>query len=89
LRSSPAIALIEHLRTAGAKVSYYDPLVPVMLLEGGILASTPDPDGGAYDLAIIHTVHPGVSYAWAADCPQILDTTSRFTSGNGSACHVL
>jgi UDP-N-acetyl-D-glucosamine dehydrogenase len=89
LRSSPAIALIGHLRTAGAKVSYYDPLVPVMLLEGGILASTPDPDGGAYDLAIIHTVHPGVSYAWAADCPQILDTTSRFTSGNGSACHVL
>jgi UDP-N-acetyl-D-glucosamine dehydrogenase len=89
LRSSPAIVLIDHLRTAGAKVSYHDPLVPVMLLKRGILASTPDPDGGAYDLAIIHTVHPGVSYAWAGDCPQILDTTSRFTSSNGSARHVL
>ena len=89
LRSSPAIVLIDHLRTAGAKVSYYDPLVPVMLVKRGTLASTPDPDGGAYDLAIIHTVHPGVSYAWAGDCPQILDTTSRFTSSNGSARHVL
>ncbi len=88
-RSSPAIVLIEHLRTAGAKVSYHDPLVPVVLLEGGMLASTPDPDGGAYDLAIIHTVHPGVSYAWAGDCPQILDTTSRFTSSSGGERHVL
>ena len=89
LRSSPAIALIEHLRASGVEVSYYDPLVPVMLVNGSILVSTPEPDGKAYDLVIIHTVHPGVSYAWAGDCPQILDTTSRFVSRNGSLCHVL
>ena len=36
------------------------------------------PRGEDFDLAIVHTVHPGVSYGWVAACKQVLDGTYRF-----------
>jgi UDP-N-acetyl-D-glucosamine dehydrogenase len=86
LRQSSAIPLINGLLFAGAEVSYHDPLIPSVRLADETMASTPDPHGEDYDLVIIHTMHPGVNYAWAEDCPRILDATYCFT---GPKCALL
>jgi UDP-N-acetyl-D-glucosamine dehydrogenase len=79
LRESPALPLIDHLTRRGAKVRYYDPLVPrVRLADGQVLAGVTAPEGGDYSLAIVHTLHPGVDYSWVAACPRVLDGTYQF-----------
>ncbi len=81
LRESPALPLMAGLRRRGAQVSYHDPLVPVVRLDGGQpVASVPAPDGADYELAIVHTLHPGVDYAWVSGCPRVLDGTYQFDS---------
>jgi UDP-N-acetyl-D-glucosamine dehydrogenase len=80
LRESPALAVISGLRRRGAEVSLYDPLVPeVPQPDGTPLRSVEAPDGADYDLAVIHTLHPGVDYAWVGDCPRVLDATYQLT----------
>ena len=60
MRESPALKVIELLRTAGADVSYHDPHVPS--LDGLGLSSVPlDPP--AYDCVVIVTDHSGIDYA--------------------------
>jgi UDP-N-acetyl-D-glucosamine dehydrogenase len=62
-------------------VSCYDPLVPVLRLPSEQeIRSITDPRGEDFDLAIVHTLHPGVSYAWVAACKQVLDATYQFDS---------
>jgi UDP-N-acetyl-D-glucosamine dehydrogenase len=79
LRESPALAVISGLRRRGAEVSLYDPLVPeVPQPDGPPLRSVQAPHGADYDLAVIHTLHPGVDYAWVGDCPKVLDATYQF-----------
>jgi len=79
LRESPALAVIAGLRRRGAEVSLYDPLVPeVPQPDGPPLRSIQAPQGADYDLAVIHTLHPGVDYAWVGDCPKVLDATYQF-----------
>ncbi len=79
LRESPALPIIEGLIREGAEVSYYDPLIPVLDLPGGRqLRSVAAPQGPDFDLALVHTLHPGVDYSWAHDCPLILDATYQF-----------
>ena len=79
LRESPALPIIDGLISRGADVHYYDPLVPEVRLPGGRRAqTTPTPRGADWDLAIIHTVHPGADYSWAHDCPHVLDATYQF-----------
>jgi UDP-N-acetyl-D-glucosamine dehydrogenase len=79
LRESPALPLINDLIGRGVQVKYYDPLVPqVGLADGQVITSVATPAGGDYDLAIMHTLHPGVDYSWVADCPRVLDGTYQF-----------
>jgi nucleotide sugar dehydrogenase len=79
LRESPAIPIIAGLAARGAVVSFYDPLVPVLRLPSGEeIATVPGPRGEDFDLAIVHTLHPGISYAWVAGCTQVLDATYQF-----------
>lgn len=79
LRESPAVPLLACLAERGADVSYYDPLVPSVILPGGEqLKSVTAPRGEDFGLAIVHTLHPGTSYAWVADCPRVLDGTYQF-----------
>ncbi|HEX5996410.1 MAG TPA: nucleotide sugar dehydrogenase [Jiangellales bacterium] len=79
LRGSSAVEIIEQLVRRGAEVGYHDPLVPeVRLPDGQVLTGEADPKGANWDLALIHTVHPGVDYSWATDCPRVLDATYRF-----------
>ena len=80
LRESPALPIIEGLIREGAEVSYYDPLIPVLDLPGGgHLRSVAAPRGPDFDLAVVHTLHPGLDYAWAHDVPVVLDATYQFS----------
>ena len=79
LRESPALPLMSGLISAGAVVSYSDPLIPMVELPGGhLLSSAGSPRGEEWDLAIIHTLHPGTDYSWVRGCPRVLDATYQF-----------
>lgn len=81
LRGSSAVEIIDQLIRRGAEVSFHDPLVPsVRLPSGPVLTGETDPEGTDWDLVLIHTLHPGVDYSWAVDCPRVLDATYRFES---------
>jgi len=58
-RESPALKLIELIRTAGADVAYHDPHVPELPKHG--LTSQPL-DPGAYDCVAIVTEHSSIDY---------------------------
>jgi nucleotide sugar dehydrogenase len=80
LRESPALPLIAGLRAEGAEVGYWDPLIPSLRLpDGSQLHSESAPAGSGWDLAIVHTLHPGVDDAWVRDCPRVLDATYQFS----------
>jgi hypothetical protein len=43
------------------------------------------PQGPDFDLAVVHTLHPGLDYSWAHDAPVVLDATYQFFSGQFSS----
>jgi UDP-N-acetyl-D-glucosamine dehydrogenase len=77
VRESPALTLIELLRSRGAAVEYQDPLVPVLERRGETLIADQEPDVGGYDLVIAHTLHPGHDYDFLEGAWPILDCTYR------------
>jgi nucleotide sugar dehydrogenase len=83
---SPAVDIIAGLVARGATVSYYDPLVPVLRLRGGQeIRTLRSPRGEDFHLAVVHTLHPGVSYTWVAGCRRVLDATYEFGTAPHSA----
>jgi nucleotide sugar dehydrogenase len=79
LRESPALPIIDGLIREGAEVAYHDPLIAAIELPSGRrLESTVAPRGPDWDLAIAHTLHPGVDYSWAHECPRVLDASYQF-----------
>jgi len=78
VRESPALAIVEQLMKKGADVSYHDPHISRMELEGsGTLTSTELSDDvlAACDCAVIVTDHSIVDYARiAALAPLVVDT---------------
>jgi UDP-N-acetyl-D-mannosaminuronate dehydrogenase len=79
LRESSALPLIADLMGGGAEVGYYDPLIPRIQVPGGAATESQDaPAGPGWDLAIVHTLHPGVDYSWVQDCLRVLDATYQF-----------
>jgi UDP-N-acetyl-D-mannosaminuronate dehydrogenase len=82
LRESPAIPLIAGLIRRGADVHYYDPLIDRILLgEERSLTSEANPSCTDWDLAVIHTMHPGIDYTWTRECALVLDATYQFAGG--------
>ncbi|HEX3785683.1 MAG TPA: nucleotide sugar dehydrogenase [Pseudonocardiaceae bacterium] len=80
LRESSALEIIETLLAFGAKVDYYDPLVPTIALANGrSMDSISEPHGTDWDLALVHTVQPGHDYDWVGHCPIVLDATYTFS----------
>lgn len=79
MRESPALSIIEGLGSLGATVTYHDPFVPTLDLEGGghSLVSVPLDDAvlTAADCVVIVTDHRGVDYRRVAQlAPLIVDT---------------
>ena len=64
LRNSPSLKVMQLLLEEGARVSYHDPYVPRLELEGKTFKSVPYNAAALkkYDLALILTAHPGVEY---------------------------
>jgi UDP-N-acetyl-D-glucosamine dehydrogenase len=78
VRESPALAIFDQLMHKGAAVSYHDPFVPEMTVDGrGSLASVALTDEmlSACDCAVIVTDHSDVDYARVLRlAPLVVDT---------------
>src|SRR6266853_4144228 len=81
-RESPGLRIIEMLEQRGAKVSYYDPYVPVIpetrehkLLAGRRSLDWSPTDFGSYDAILIVTDHDDVDYGeLVANAQLVIDT---------------
>jgi len=83
IRESPALELLHMLGERGAEVSYHDPHVAELEVEGATYKSVDLTDDvlAASDLVAIVTAHPEVDYARVvAKAPRIFDTRNA-TSG--------
>jgi UDP-N-acetyl-D-glucosamine dehydrogenase len=94
-REAPAVEIIERLRAEGARVDYYDPLVPSLRVDGEELWGVKvelrgegpnvgrgeSVNVGGYDLTILATLHPDHDYGWIARCSAVLDCTYRTPGG--------
>jgi UDP-N-acetyl-D-glucosamine dehydrogenase len=79
-RESPAIKLIELLRTAGAELAYHDPFVP-RLAEAGLESVALDP--GTYDCVVIVTAHSQIDYADLVDNAHVVVDLRNATGAEG------
>ena len=79
-RESPALKLIELLRTAGAEVAYHDPHVSELPKHG--LSSQPL-DPGAYDCVTIVTAHSSIDYAQLVEEAKLVVDLRNATGRNG------
>jgi nucleotide sugar dehydrogenase len=75
VRESPALEVMAELARDGARVDYYDPLVPRMDGREGVV----HPAEQDWDLVVLHALHPGVDYSWLESCSTLLDATYRAT----------
>ena len=83
VRESPALAIIEMIAAEGAHVSYTDPYVDAVEIDGvGVLTHQPLAAEERWDLVIVHTNHPDVDHSWLADQQTVLDTTYRIAHLN-------
>ena len=89
MRESPALDVIELLRGRGGEVSFYDPYVENIGLEGVPRLAEVNPDIVAgFDCAVITTAHRDVDHRIFMDhCPAVVDT--RNALGSDVPEHVL
>jgi len=80
MRESPALKLIELLRTAGADVAYHDPYVPELTKYG--LSSQPL-EPGDYDCVTIVTAHGSIDYDDVVERSTLVVDLRNATGRNG------
>jgi UDP-N-acetyl-D-mannosaminuronate dehydrogenase len=81
VRETPALEIIPGLEARGARVYYFDPLVPsIELPDGRLMASDDSAPVSKWDLVLLHTIHPQHDYSWVSSSPTVLDATYRFES---------
>ncbi len=82
VRESPAVDIAVLLRELGARVSFSDPHVDALAVEGAALERQPLRDAaGAADCCVIVTDHDGVDYAAMAEAAQLVVDTRNALSG--------
>ncbi|WP_123025536.1 nucleotide sugar dehydrogenase [Mycolicibacterium stellerae] len=80
VRESPALVIIDRLIGEGARVSYTDAEIQLIRTpDGHELVHHADPADEAWDLVIVHTIHPAEQHEWLADAAAVLDTTYRMS----------
>ncbi len=81
VRESPALAILSLLRQKGARVSYHDPLVPVLEHEGRWESQPLDAQALAHqDCVVIATDHSCVDYELVARHSRLVFDTRNATS---------
>jgi UDP-N-acetyl-D-glucosamine dehydrogenase len=81
-RESPAVKLIQLLRSAGADLAYHDPFVPE-LDDLGLQSVELDPS--AYDCVVIVTAHTQIDYSWLVDEAHVVVDLRNATGAEGRA----
>jgi nucleotide sugar dehydrogenase len=82
VREAPALDILRLLAGQGAEVAYHDPLIPTVDLGDELaLISVAEPEGAAYDLAIIAVRHPTMDLGFLDDCPCVVDCTYAIDAG--------
>jgi len=85
MRESPALDVMLLLQRLGARLSYSDPYVPRLQLDGIDLAAQPESVAGEADCAVIITDHTAFDYARiAAAARLIVDTRNALKGVNSS-----
>jgi UDP-N-acetyl-D-glucosamine dehydrogenase len=76
MRESPALDVILLLKKLGASITYSDPFVPKLRLDGLTLESTPLPESAAKaDCVVIVTDHKGFDYKGLLDSAKLIVDT--------------
>jgi len=79
-RESPAIAVYELLKMAGAAVSYYDPFVPYFLINNNRLESLKEINKviiASYDLVMVTTAHTKIDYEMVQGSAKVIFDTKN------------
>jgi UDP-N-acetyl-D-glucosamine dehydrogenase len=76
IRESPGLRLVRVLQRLGRRVSYHDPLVPEVTVDGKLLTSTPlDSDHLSGSLVVLVTPHSSLDYqSLVAHAQRVFDT---------------
>lgn len=96
-RESPSYRIMELLKSQGARVSYYDPHIPMirMTREHALWAGEKSVDWNevvvsAFDVAVIATAHDSIDYQELADWAQcVVDTRNAMANVVLNGCRVL
>jgi nucleotide sugar dehydrogenase len=82
VRESPAVAILDELAAVGAEVAYTDPLIATLKTATRQLTAIADPAARAWDLVIVHTLHPWVDHSWL-NRACVLDATYQLPATTG------
>jgi UDP-N-acetyl-D-glucosamine dehydrogenase len=84
VRESPALDIMLLLKRRGARLTYSDPHVPVLRLDGISLAAAPEQTASQADCTVIITDHSAFDYGQlAAAAPLIVDTRNALKGVDG------
>ena len=82
LRESPALDVIQLLRSRGAKVMYHDSYVPEIQFDGAVLSSIGIEEGlKEADCAVIITNHSNIDYGKVVSLSEVVLDTRNATRG--------
>jgi len=81
MRESPALDVILLLQKRGATITYSDPHVPVLRLDGLNLEASPEEAAAAADCVIIVTDHSSFDYAGLVERSQLIVDTRNALKG--------
>jgi UDP-N-acetyl-D-glucosamine dehydrogenase len=85
LRESPALDVMLLLQRRGAIISYSDPHVPALRLEGLPVESVPEASAGGADCVVIITDHSAFDYAGLLERSRLIVDTRNALKGFTSA----
>jgi UDP-N-acetyl-D-glucosamine dehydrogenase len=81
MRESPALDVILLLRRLGAAVTYSDPYVPMLRLDGQELAALPEDAAGVADCVVIVTNHSAFDYRALVERARLIVDTRNALKG--------
>src|SRR6476660_2634251 len=85
MRESPALDILLLLEKRGAKLSYSDPHVPVLRLDGLTLQATPEETAGDADCVVIITDHRAFDYDALVNRAQLIVDPRNALKGRQSS----